>query len=125
MPLYVLTDLAVTRQGRIAKLIARAATCRETIRPFEHKLIARFRSLRTTAYSDYPEAMKYRGSWTVEKREEVNGKAGRYAINYISEIRDESLAACFAWWWRRDGERHVAEAVGRADAARSPDPQTA
>lgn len=120
-PLYVLTDLVITREGRLAKLIGRLATLHAVTRGFEHKVIARFKSLRTTAYSEYPEAMKYRGSWTVEKRTEVNGPAGRYEINYVSDVRQDTLDATFQWWWKRDGEREVAAARLRAEAPRSED----
>lgn len=114
--LYVLTDLATTREGRIAKLIARVATCREVVAPLERRLIRRFRKVRTTAFSDHPEAMKYRGSWAVETRKEVNALHGRYAINYLSDLRLEPAQSCFAWWWQRDGQREVAAARNRNPA---------
>lgn len=115
--LYVLTDLATTREARIAKLIARIATSREAVRPMERKLISRFHEVKTSAFSEHPEAMKYRGSWKVEKREEVNTEAGRYAITYRSEIRAETLREAYQWWWRRDGEREVERARHRDQAA--------
>ena len=104
---YVLTDLATTREGRVAKLVARIATCQDALKPLERKLLRRFRRVRTTAYSDHPEAMKYRGSWTVESREEVNAAHGRYEINYLADLRPEPYQQQYEWWWKHNGEREV------------------
>ena len=120
--LYVLTDMTITREGRLAKLVARAATCREAFKPFEHKLLVRFKTLTTTAFSEYPEAMKYRGSWKVRSRE---GEPGKYKISYISEIRDETLSECFAWWWKRDGANQVAAALSGTQTPAAKDTQAA
>ena len=51
---YVLTDLATTREGRVAKLVARIATCQDALKPLERKLLRRFRRVRTTAYPTIP-----------------------------------------------------------------------
>lgn len=111
--LYVLTDLATTREGRIAKMIARAATCRAVFRPFELRMVRRYKTLLTTAFSEFPEAMKYRGSWEIVKRDEVNARSGRYAINYASEVRSDTLDDVFRWWWDRDGKKQVEAARNR------------
>lgn len=125
-PLYVLTDLVISHEGRLAKLVARVATLRDTFRPFERKLLQRFSTIRTTAYSDYPDAMKYRGSWKVETRKETDdGPAGKYEINYLAEARSETLADAYAWWWKRDGEREVAAARSREQEGRPAHPEAA
>lgn len=121
-PLIVLTDLTVTREGRLAKLVARVATCRDAFRALERKQLVRYPVLTTTVFSEYPESMKYRGSWKVHSREQVDD---RYKLIYRSEARAETLEACFAWWWRRDGEREVAAARRRAEEAGSAQPQAA
>lgn len=117
--LYVLTDLSVTREGRIAKLIARLATHRAVFAPMEKRLLLRFNAVRTAAFSDHPEAMKYRGSWEVESREELVDGAARYKIVYGSKPREEELQACYRWWWGRDGEREVGAARKRDQDSRS------
>jgi hypothetical protein len=123
--LFVLTDLVITREGRLAKLVARAATCREVFEPFEHQQLTRYDRISTTVFSDHPESMKYRGSWKVHSREEIDGPAGRYKVSYVSDVRTETLAECYAWWWRRDGAKQVAQARSRAPQGRSADAEAA
>jgi hypothetical protein len=124
-PLLVLTDLVITREGRLAKLVARLATCREVFTPLERKLLLRFPGLTTTVFSDHPESMKYRGSWKVKSREEVNAATGRFKLSYEAEARPETLEECYAWWWNRDGAKEVAAARSRAEASGSAEPQAA
>jgi hypothetical protein len=121
-PLFVLTDLAITREARLAKLVARLATLRMTFKAFEHKLVKRFALLSTTAFSEHPDAMKYRGSWKLKDRE---GEEGNYTLRYVAEPRSETFDDCFRWWWRRDGEKFVAAARVRDQAPRPQDTQAA
>lgn len=122
---FLLTDLSTTREGRIAKLISRVATLRVTLAPLERRQVLRYKTVSTVAFSEHPQAMKYRGSWKVESREEVELHGSRYKIKYLSEVRNESLEECFAWWWERDGKREVAAARSRAEEAGSAQPQAA
>jgi hypothetical protein len=124
-PLLVLTDLVITREGRLAKLVARLATHRDVIRPLERKQLVRYDQVSTIVFSDHPESMKYRGSWKVHTREEVNALSGKYKLSYRAAVRTESFADCYAWWWKRDGEREVAAARSRAQEAGSQEPQAA
>ncbi|MBS7703297.1 V-type ATPase 116kDa subunit family protein [Chelatococcus asaccharovorans] len=123
--LYLLSDFATTRAGRLAKLIARIATLRSVIRPFERATLEHFDRLLTTAFSDHPEAMKYRGSWKVINRRENPDGTSRYLINYGSPVRDESPQQAYEWWWNRDGEAQVAAARDGTKAHRSPAPEAA
>jgi hypothetical protein len=88
-------------------------------KPFEHQQLTRYDRISTTVFSDHPESMKYRGTWKVHSREELDGPAGRFKISYVSDVRADTLAECYAWWWKRDGAKQVAEARRRAAPGRS------
>lgn len=124
-PLLVLTDMTIVREGRLAKLVARLATLREVFRPLERKQLLRYDQVSTIVFSDHPESMKYRGSWKVHSRSEVNERSGKYKLSYRADARPDTLADCYAWWWKRDGEREVAAARSRAAEAGSAQPQAA
>ena len=115
--LYLMSDFSTSRLGRIAKLIARVATNREVIRHLDLKFIEQHATILTTAFSDHPAAMKYRGSWEVRSR--VNGPPGgpKFILNYESAVREETLAEAYRWWWERDGKDEVATARASRDHA--------
>jgi len=117
--LFVLTDLVIVREGRLAKMIARLATCHEVFRPLEHRQLTRYQRLSTTVFSDHPVSMKYRGAWELHSRDEINDRSGRFKLVYHQATREEGLDACYAWWWQRDGQREVAAARRRMEAAGS------
>jgi len=124
-PLEVLSDFSVTREGRVAKLIARLATLRISLKVMEMRLLERFPKVRTQAFSDHPEAMKYRGSWKLLKREEDSRQGAKYVLTYESEVRDESPQEAYARWWKRDGAKQVGVARDRASAGGSSGAQAA
>jgi hypothetical protein len=119
--IFLLSDFSTTREARIAKLIARVATSRDLIRLAEKRYVERFERVLTAVFSDNPVSMKYRGSFELLKREEVNGPAGRYSLSYASEVRSESIQEAYAWWWARDGKREVGKARDGAAKSRPED----
>lgn len=120
-PLEVLSDFATTREGRISKLIARLATTRTAVAVMERRMVERFTKLTTQAFSEYPVAMKYRGSWELTKRVEDDRQVTKYVLTYESEVRDEDPQESYAHWWRRDGAKQVAEARNRNPQGQSAD----
>jgi hypothetical protein len=120
-PVELLSDFATTRQGRVAKLIARLATTRAAVSVIERRFVDRYQRLTTQAFSDHPVAMKYRGSWEVTKRVEDDRQGAKYVLTYESEVRDEDPQRTYAHWWKRDGARQVAEARNRNQEGRSAD----
>jgi len=123
-PLEVLSDFSTTREGRVAKLIARLATTRAAVSIMEKRMIERFNKLTTQAFSDHPVAMKYRGSWELAKRIEDDRQGAKFVLTYESEVRDESPEESYAHWWKRDGAKQVEQArnrdqEGRPDNARA------
>lgn len=109
--LYMLCDFSLAPKSRLSKLIimlASSATCAGLM---ERHLQMRIPRLFTTAYTDKPVSMKYRGLYELHKREP--GK-----LHYVSQIRPEGFAGLYAEWW----QRFVANARHPGAAA---EPQTA
>lgn len=92
--LYLLSDFSITQARKVSKLIALLATSRDLIRQVERVYGQRFLKLYTTAFTDKPVSMKYRGVFEV-----VGRKPGM--INYMSAIRENSLQSLYEQWWSR------------------------
>lgn len=123
--LYLMSDFSTSRSGRMAKLIARVATSRDVIRHLDLTFIEQHTDILTTAFSDHPAAMKYRGSWEVKSRDAGPPGGPKFILNYVSAVREESLAEIYRWWWERDGSAEVAAArdrvsSGAAEVAQTP-----
>ncbi len=92
--LYLLSDFAIVRDRKLSKLVAMLATSRDVIRPLETKLLQRIERVVTTAFTDRPVSMKYRGIFDLMAR-----KPGM--LNYGSEVREQSPAEIYGDWFRR------------------------
>jgi len=90
--LYLLSDFSVSRERRLSKLIALLATSRDLVRRMERVYGQRFNRIYTTAFTDKPVSMKYRGAFEVSGR-----KPG--LINYVSPVRSDSVKALYSKWW--------------------------
>lgn len=95
--LYLLSDFSIVREGRIAKLIALLATSRELTRQLERTYGHRFTTIATTAFTDKPVSMKYRGVFTVSSR-----KPGM--VNYVSPVRPAGLQDLYTDWSKRHAQ---------------------
>lgn len=111
--LFLLSDFATTRNGRIAKLIARLATSKDVISFIEKRFVGKFDSIATAVFSDNPASMKYRGVFELHKREERNAPEGRYMLYYVSKVRNESIQEAYRWWADRNLEAGVGQAANR------------
>jgi len=113
--LYMLSDFSVSRERKISKLIPMIATSREVIEPINHRLLIKVESVTTTAFTDKPVSMKYRGIFERVKRTADH-------LQYESSIRDQSIQEVFNEWYRkyagparnpdRQGEAPRAETAG-------------
>ncbi|MDQ5909138.1 MAG: hypothetical protein QG599_1232 [Pseudomonadota bacterium] len=92
--LYLLSDFSISQERKLSKLIALLATSRDLTRQVEQCYGQRFTHLYTTAFTDKPVSMKYRGVFEVSNR-----KPGM--VNYVSVIRPQTLAELYAQWWSR------------------------
>lgn len=99
--IYLLSDLSVSREGKLSKLIARLALSRAIIAHLETKFVRIFDLVVTTAFSKHPVSMKYRGLFDLLKRTEADGG---YILNYGKAPIDETPADAYAWWWSKHGK---------------------
>lgn len=91
--LYLMTDLAIrpTQHRRLSKLVLGLALSREVQADLEQWLCSRIKTLATTAFTDKPASMKYRGLFEVHSR-------GEGRINYVAQAGRWSIQEAFQWW---------------------------
>ena len=94
--IYLLSDFCIVHERRLAKLIAMLAGSSETIGAWCRRFVVRPKVLRTTAFTDQPVSMKYRGIYDL-----VSRKPGQ--LNYQAEIRDRTAKALYLDWLGRFG----------------------
>lgn len=92
--IYLLCDFAVARDARLSKLIAMLATGQDAVSKWERARVTRISRIFTTAFTDKPVSMKYRGIYDL-----VGRKPG--FLNYASPVRRVANRAIYADWWRR------------------------
>lgn len=101
---YLTTDFAIhpTHYSRLGKLICAAALTQESKAWMEHSLSQLVQSVATTAFSEHPVSMKYRGLFKLLRRlQEKEGDP--YTLIYASEFRQWSLADALSWWQSQHG----------------------
>lgn len=92
--IYMLSDFSTTRLRKISKLIPMLATSRDVIEHVNKRYIIDIKSVYTTAFTDKPISMKYRGVFTLAKR-------GEGFLNYSSAVREQSPQEIFQTWYRK------------------------
>lgn len=97
--IYLLSDFAISREGRLSKLVTRLALNGDVLRDLGRRFVNRYADVITTAFSDHPVSMKYRGIFELKKRVEKNAPEGRFMLNYVGARLDESPQEAFAWWY--------------------------
>lgn len=101
---YLMSDFAVapSPHPRLSKLVLMAALSRESKLLIERGMNRRVVMLATTAFSDRPVSMKYRGLFKMVGRSEDNDvSTKRYKLNYASPFSDRTLDEQLAEWKRR------------------------
>jgi hypothetical protein len=104
--MYLLTDFAVapTDYPRLSKLVLYAALSREAQLIAERMARRRIRYIFTTAFSNNPVSMKYRGLFDLNNRKETPEATYHYALNYVAAAGQWSLAAGYAEWRKKHGD---------------------
>lgn len=105
---YLLSDFPVrpTRYPRLSKLVAAAALSRECQLLLERVYGRRLRSVVTTAFTDRPVSMKYRGVLKLLSRTEAapdDPSGHRYKLNYGAALGQLTLAETLVVWERKHG----------------------
>jgi hypothetical protein len=117
--IYMLSDFPVapTNYPRLAKLVLYAALSKEAQLLYERLLRHRVRRVSTTAFSNNPVSMKYRGLFTLHSRKEMTKKSWnkdgdnanpyynqKYQLQYVAECGKLSLAESLAEWQKKHGQ---------------------
>jgi hypothetical protein len=90
--IYMVSDFAVQSSvPRLSKLVLVCILSTEVADILEQKLARKVRSIGTTAFTDKPVSMKYRGLFDLHSRKE-----GR--LNYLGEAGKWSLQQALTWW---------------------------
>lgn len=103
---YLMSDTATTRFGRVSKLIAMLASQIDVLRVASRKLLHRrpVNAVVTTVRSNNPVSMKYRGIYDVLARKEppAGERSGaKFIINYVTAPRDQTPDDIYAEWFRK------------------------
>ncbi|OPF70753.1 hypothetical protein VT50_0235930 [Streptomyces antioxidans] len=104
---YLLSDFAVapTDYPRLSKLVVLAATSSEAQLMCQRAFSRRIRAVSTTAFSDNPVSMKYRGLLRLTKRGPSNEDGWKFQLQYQGAMGEHSLAEALEKWAKRWGAR--------------------
>jgi len=100
---YLLSDFPVsgTRYDRLAKLVLYAALSEESKALIELVGRKRFRSMATTAFTDNPVSMKYRGVFRLLSRKDSTDPLYQYQLQYGRELGQWNLTEGMdEWRWK-------------------------
>ncbi|MDD5092805.1 MAG: hypothetical protein PHV74_00270 [Dehalococcoidia bacterium] len=105
--IYLLSDFPVapTDYKRLAKLVLYAAASSESQLLAERLARGRVRSIVTTAFSENPVSMKYRGLFNLLSRKETDEQGKKYMLNYWVKIGAWTLPEGLALWKKKHGQR--------------------
>ena len=100
---YMMADFCVpgTRYARLSKLIVALACCGDMARILRRLKEYPVRSVRTTAFTERPVSMKYRGVMKLEKRGE--GADGKKFLNYAADFNDKTRREVYLEWLKKHG----------------------
>jgi hypothetical protein len=98
--IYMLSDFVVPSSShrRLAKLLLMVTRCQDTQRILSERLIRDYRAILTTAFTDQPVSMKYRGIYELVKR-------GQGFLNYRGEFDATSFKEVTATWMKKYEKR--------------------
>lgn len=104
--LYLLSDTATTRFGRVSKLLAMLAKSKHILRHAEARLLKHneCKSVLTTVRSMNPVSMKYRGIFKLAARKEAGNEersGAKYIINYAGVPVDLAPQEIFDIWFKK------------------------
>ncbi|MFF7586722.1 hypothetical protein ACFZCK_04415 [Kitasatospora purpeofusca] len=102
---YLLSDFAVapTDYPRLSKLIVLAATSAEAQLLCQRAFSRRVRAVSTTAFSNNPVSMKYRGLLRLTKRSPATDDAWKFQLQYQGAMGEHDLATAYSTWTTRWG----------------------
>lgn len=98
--IYLLSDFVVpsTRYRRLAKLLLMAVKCREVKQMLSERALRDYKTILTTAFTDKPVSMKYRGVFDLAKR-------GDGFLNYRAAFDETSLTEVLSLWMKKHAKQ--------------------
>lgn len=108
--LYLLSDFAVapTDYPRLSKLVLHAALSHEARLYAERTAGRRVRHLFTTAFTNNPVSMKYRGLFELHSRKETpDDPDHKFMLNYTAPAGQWSLVEALTRWQKKHGAKHA------------------
>lgn len=100
---FLLADFPVapTDYPRLSKLVVMAATSHEARMLIERRLKRRVRTVATTAFSNKPVSMKYRGVMNLHARRDEPGQGKKFRLIYTAPMDRWTLDGALKEWNRR------------------------
>jgi len=115
--LYLLSDVTTSREGRLSKLVAKAALCKSVVHEMEKKFLERFDVVVTTARTKNPVSMKYRGIYdkrSMRPSDDPKDPPGTNIIQYARGPIVDTPQQVYDWWWKQYGKQSVGQARNKA-----------
>jgi len=101
--LYLLSDFSISRAAKLSKMVAMLSTSKTVVRQIDIRRLTKTKTIMTTAFSNHPVSMKYRGIFNLTVRKESQSAETRYALNYESDVSDLTAQEIYNKWWYRYG----------------------
>jgi hypothetical protein len=101
--LYLLSDVTLSNENKLSKLVAMLAISRTLVQPLQHKLLSPIQYVTTTARSKNPVSMKYRGIYELNSRrpsEDVIDN-GKLILQYGAKVQDQTPTQLYQAWFDR------------------------
>jgi hypothetical protein len=105
--MFLTSDFPVepTDYPRLSKLVVMVALSTEVKALLERQFARRLRTLVTSAFTDNPVSMKYRGIFELIRRDEDGGQGRKYKLVYKSDLGRWTLAEALEMWRKKHGRR--------------------
>jgi hypothetical protein len=92
---YLMTDFAVSSAvPKLSKLVLAATLTKEVQTVLEQAACGRVQTIGTTAFTDKPVSMKYRGVYSLHSRKEGQ-------LNYVGTAGKWTLEEAYQWWTKK------------------------
>lgn len=104
--MYMMSDFPVsnTDYPRLSKLLVLAACSKETKHLLQNVTSKRMASLTTTAFTQKPVSMKYRGILDLSKRSDSKDPEFEFELKYDGELGRWTLAEALTMWKKKWGQ---------------------
>lgn len=97
--IYLLSDFSLSRERKLSKLVAMLATSELVIGHINRKYFINVERILTTAFTNRPVSMKYRGIFRLDAKKDG-------FLNYSSHVRTGTLDDIFLEWFKKYGSKN-------------------